>query len=82
MMGFDWVLVGWWVGREMGLEVVWLVGAGLKPAPTGWLTGCLVGCPAVGEGGWEGVDDAGGLDGGVGDGVGVVCDNRSDEVDD
>ena len=26
-----------------------------------------VGCPAVGEGGWEGVDDAGGLDGGVGD---------------
>ena len=27
----------------------------------------LVGLPVVGEGGWEGVDDAGGLDGGVGD---------------
>ena len=29
--------------------------------------GGLVGCPVVGEGGWEGVDDFGGLDGGVGD---------------
>ena len=78
MMGFDWVLVVGWVGREMGLVVIWLVwrppvrpghtplaslrslaplsrcerggcavcgdgvvavwlaGAGLKPAPTGW----------------------------------------------
>ena len=27
----------------------------------------LFGSPAVGEGGWEGVDDFGGLDGGVGD---------------
>ena len=60
----------WW--RRM---VVWLVGAGLKPAPTGWLAGCLSGSPAVGEGGWEGVDDAGGLDGGVGDAF-----NHGDDV--
>ena len=39
----------------------------------------LVRGPAVGEGGWEGVDDARGFDGGVGDsldhGDGVVGDD-------
>ena len=60
-MGWDWVLVVGWVGGG-------LVGRGrFQTCPYGLVGGCLGGCPAVGEGGWEGVDDAGGLDGGVGD---------------
>ena len=31
VMGCDWVLVVGWVGREMGLVVVWLVGARSTP---------------------------------------------------
>ena len=51
-------------GKDVGFS--WL---GVLRWWVGRLAGCLVGCPAVGEGGWEGVGDAGGLDGGVGDGV-------------
>ena len=57
VMGCDWVLVVEGVAVVDGGGRWWM----------GRLAGCLVGCPAVGEGGWEGVDDAGGLDGGVGD---------------
>ena len=41
-MGFDWVLVVGWVGREMGLEVFWLV-VGRVALMEMWV---------LGQGGW------------------------------